>query len=77
MDEKNRKTRNKLKDIYSVEDLKTLLEMVVLSDEEKKIIWLIYKERKSMSYVADVLNMSDRVVKRKHRNALIKIGKLF
>lgn len=77
MDERNKNTRNKLKDISSVEDLKTLLEAVTLSDVEKQIIWMIYKEQKDIGYIADTLGICERAVKRKHKNSLIKIGKLF
>lgn len=44
MDKKNAETRTKLKDISSVKEFGDLMEQTMLSDEEKKILWMHYKE---------------------------------
>lgn len=74
MDKNNAKTRNKLKQINSVRDFESLIEQTMLSEEEKKILWLHYKEQKTMAYIADELGMSEITVKKRHRKMLMKIG---
>ena len=71
------KTRNKLKDIGSVRDLESLINEVVLSEEEKQILMLHYREQKTLLYIADILGMSEATIKRKHKRLLLKIGKCF
>ena len=71
------KTRNKLKDIGSVRDLESLINEVVLSEEEKQILLLHYREQKTLLYIADILGMSEATIKRKHKRLLLKIGKCF
>lgn len=75
MDKKNAETRNKLKQISSVEDFEQLIECTMLSEEERNIVTMYYKDKKSMQYIADVLGMSESSVKKKHRSALMKVGK--
>lgn len=76
MDKHNAKTRKKLKQISSVKDFESLMEQTMLSEEEKKILWLHYKEQKTMAFIADELGMSEITVKKKHRKMLMKIGKM-
>lgn len=76
MDKEKAKTRKRLKQIGSVKDFETLIEQSMLSEEEKRILWLHYKEQKTMTYIADELGMSEITVKRKHSKVLRKIGKL-
>lgn len=70
-------TRKKLKQISSVKDFESLIEQTMLSEEEKKILWLHYKEQKTMAFIADELGMSEITVKKKHSKMLMKIGKMF
>ena len=77
MDRENAETRKKLKGISSVDEFRSILERTMLSDEEKQILILYYKEKKSLSYIADELGMSDTTVKRKHRKMLMKLGSIF
>lgn len=77
MNKESMKTRNKLKDIGSVRDLESLINEVVLSEEEKQILMLHYREQKTLLYIADVLGMSEATIKRKHKRLLLKIGKCF
>lgn len=77
MDKDNARTRKKLKQISSVKDFESLIEQTMLSEEEKQILWLYYKEQKTMAYIADELGMSEITVKKKHSKMLMKIGKMF
>lgn len=77
MDKSTIKTRNKIKQIGSMKDFEILINSSVLSEEEKKIIEMHYKEQKTLMYIADELGMSESTVKRKHRNVLMKLGKFF
>lgn len=76
MDKNNAKTRKKLRQISSVKDFESLIEQTMLSEEEKQILWLHYKEQKTLSYIADELGMSEATVKKKHIKMLMKIGKI-
>ena len=77
MDKENAETRKKLKGISSVDEFRRILERTMLSDEEKQILILYYKEKKSLAYIADELGMSETTVKRKHRKMLMKLGSIF
>ena len=77
MDRENAETRKKLKGISSVDEFRSILERTMLSDEEKQILILYYKEKKSLAYIADELGMSETTVKRKHRKMLMKLGSIF
>ena len=77
MDKENADTRKKLKGISSVDEFRSILERTMLSDEEKQILILYYKEKKSLAYIADELGMSETTVKRKHRKMLMKLGSIF
>lgn len=76
MDKKRAETRNKLKEITVVKDFEDVLSRIMLSEEEKRIMWLHYKEKKPMSYIADMLGMSEITVKKKHSKILMKVGKV-
>lgn len=76
MDKKNAKVRKKLKQIESVRDFESIVNQTMLSEEEKCILWLHYKEQKTMTYIADELGMSESNVKKKHRKLLMKVGKI-
>jgi DNA-directed RNA polymerase specialized sigma subunit len=76
MDKKNAETRTKLKDISSVKEFGDLMEQTMLSDEEKKILWMYYKEKKTLQCIADEIGLSEIAVKKKHRKMLMKIGRM-
>ena len=76
MDKKNAKIRKKLKQIESVRDFESIVNQTMLSEEEKRILRLHYKEQKTMIYIADELGMSESNVKKKHRKLLMKVGKI-
>lgn len=77
MDKENARTRKKLKQIESVKDFEDLLNQTMLSEEDKTILRMHYKEQKPLMYIADFLGMSEITVKKKHRKILLKIGKMF
>lgn len=77
MDKQTSETRHKLKQIGSIKEFENVLNSAMLSDEEKRILELHYKEQKSLIYIADILGMSEPTVKRKHRKLLMKLGKVF
>lgn len=77
MDKENAETRKKLKGISSVDEFRSILERTMLSEEEKQILILYYKEKKSLAYIADELGMSEATIKRKHRKMLMKLGSVF
>ena len=77
MDKENSETRKKLKGISSIDEFRSILERTMLSEEEKQILILYYKEKKSLAYIADELGMSEVTVKRKHRKMLMKLGSIF
>lgn len=77
MDKKTARARKGLKEIETVEDFENVLEQIMLSEEEKALLRLHYKENKTLSYIADVLGMSEANVKKIHRKLLLKISKLF
>lgn len=74
MDKENAETRRKLKNIIEFEDI---LNNVMLSEEDKKILILHYKEQKNMQYIADELGLSEITVIKKHRNILKRVNKYF
>lgn len=76
MGKKNAETRTKLKDISSVKEFSDLMEQIMLSEEEKKILWMHYKEKKTLQCIADEIGLSEIAVKKKHRKMLMKIGRM-
>lgn len=48
----------------------------MLSDEEKQILWMRYKEKKTLQCIADEIGLSEIAVKKKHRKMLMKIGRM-
>lgn len=48
----------------------------MLSEEEKKILWMHYKEKKTLQCIADEIGLSEIAVKKKHRKMLMKIGRM-
>lgn len=77
MDKESMNTRKKLRRISSVEDFEDLLEKTMLSEEERQLVILHYREQKPISYIADVMNMSETSVKRKHKKILNKMQRMF
>lgn len=77
MDEETKKTRNRLKKIVKVKDFEDLINQTMLNEEERKMMELIYKEKKSMACIADELGMAEITVKKKHGKILKKMSNMF
>lgn len=77
MNREQREIRKKLKNINTIEQFETMLNSILISDEERKILNLIYREQKPVAVVADEIGISERTLARKHARLLMKIGSMF
>lgn len=77
MNKEQREIRKKLKGITTVKQFEEMLNSILISDEERTILNLIYKEQKPFSVVADEIGISERTLTRKHAKLLMKIGSMF
>ena len=77
MNKEQREIRKKLKGITTVKQFEDMINSVLISDEERKILNLIYREQKPFSVVADEIGISERTLTRKHAKLLMKIGSMF
>lgn len=81
MNKEQREVRKRLKGIntvkQTVKQFEEMLDSVLISEEERKILNLIYKEQKPFSIVADEIGISERTLTRKHAKLLMKIGSMF
>lgn len=77
MNKEQREVRKRLKGINTVKQFEEMLDSVLISEEERKILNLIYKEQKPFSVVADEIGISERTLTRKHAKLLMKIGSMF
>lgn len=76
MNEKTAKAKCKLKSLYRVDDFNDLLDSLMLSEDERNILELKYRHNKTISYIADMLGMSESSVKKKHTRAMEKIARM-
>lgn len=74
MDKTNACTRNKLKAICRVDEFQDILNKTMLSAEEQQILWMHYKDNKTLIQIAYELGMSEVSVKKKHKKLLDKIS---
>lgn len=77
MDKETAKARKGLKNIETIRDFEEVLSAIMLSEEEKEILRLHYRDNKTLAYIADTIGMSEANVKKIHRKMLLKISKLF
>nr|DAU50900.1 MAG TPA: ECF sigma factor [Caudoviricetes sp.] len=77
MNKEQREVRKRLKGINTVKQFEEMLDSVLISEEERRILNLIYKEQKPFSIVADEIGISERTLTRKHAKLLMKIGSMF
>ena len=77
MNKEQREVRKRLKGINTVKQFEEMLDSVLISEEERKILNLIYKEQKPFSIVADEIGIFERTLTRKHAKLLMKIGSMF
>lgn len=76
MNEETKKARSKLKEVETEKEYNEIIESVVLSEVEKEILRLHYKEQKEFSYIAGELGMAEITVWKKHAKILKKIVKV-
>lgn len=76
MDNINKITRNKLKEIPTKKELEDLVDKLILSDDERNIILMHYRDKKPLSYIADIIGITKSSVNKKHKSALLKISKI-
>lgn len=75
MDESTKRTREHLKNLSSVKDLEDIINITLLTPEEIEILTMIYRQGKTLDYIADTMGLSIGSVKKKHRKILLKVGK--
>lgn len=76
MDKKLKEVREKLKNVVTIQEFTDILDSVMLSEEERQILWKHYKEQKPLGYIADELGLAEVTVRKRHRKLLNKIMKL-
>lgn len=69
-------TRKKLKEICDQSEFNSLLDKTMLTDEERTVLQMYYIKGKNLCYIADILGYSEVTIKRRHREAIKKIGKM-
>lgn len=73
MNKEHKEVRDKLKSISTYKTFYQILEGVILTEEEKKLIEMFYLENKSLDIIADELKLSKTTVSRKHKKILNKL----
>lgn len=69
-------TRKKLVDIADVKTFNQVLDLVILTPEERKIMELKYLQGKSLLEIGFELNYTEVTICRKHQKILKKISKI-
>lgn len=75
MNDKNKTTRQRLKDIKTKREFLDLLDEVKLTDEERLIAEMVFLKGQSYGFIADTLGYSERTVKAKMRKILNILSK--
>ncbi len=70
------KTKHKLQNIPTKLEFNTLLDSIVLSDKERRLMQLYYVERKDFDFIADELGYTKSGVLKIHRRILKRIEAL-
>ena len=73
---KHIETRRKIMDIASVSSFNELLEAATLTDDDKRILKMHYLAGYDFRMIGDALGYSESTIKRRHKKALTKIGKI-
>ena len=71
-----RDVRQKMKNISSVNNFNTILNNTMLSEDEKKLLILHYKEQRTLCFIADEMGVSESTIKRMHKSVLKKISEI-
>lgn len=69
-------TRKKLTDIATITEFKQILDLIVLTDDERKLMELHYLQGKSFTQIAMILGYADVTVCKKHKKILKRITKV-
>lgn len=72
----SKNVRNKLKEIPTKKELEDLIDKLILSDDERNVILMHYRDKKPLSYIADIIGVTKSSVNKKHKSALLKISKI-
>jgi DNA-directed RNA polymerase specialized sigma subunit len=70
------KTRNKIKAISKIKTFNDLMDAIIISDEDRKIMELHYLQEKDFNYIADIMGYSEITVKKRHAKIIKRIGKI-
>lgn len=73
MNKESKKVRDKLKSISTYKTFYQILDGVILSEEEKKILEMFYLENKSFDFIADEIGISRATISRRHKKILDKL----
>lgn len=76
MNNDTKSARNELKNISNISTFNSLLDNLMLSDEDKDIMKLIYVKKKNLSYIADTFGYSESTIKNRHKKVLKLITNL-
>lgn len=69
-------TRKKLTDIATVTEFEQILDLIVLTPEERKVMELHYLQGKSFTQIATTLGYAEVTICKKHKKVLQKITKV-
>ena len=69
-------TRKKLVDIADIKTFNQVLDLVILTPEERKIMDLHYLQGKSLVEIAFELNYTEVTICRKHQKIIKKLSKV-
>lgn len=75
MSSKHIKTKNEIKDLEKA-DFLSLLDRLMLNENEEQMMKMIYMKRKTMNEIADELGYSEAGVIKAHQRIIKKIAKI-
>lgn len=73
MDDRTKRARDYLKALITEDSLKSLLESLLLTKFERDMLYSIYRDGRTLGFVADSAGYSLGTIKRMHRCALLKV----
>lgn len=65
--------KKRLRRITSVGEFERLLDSRMITDTDKEILRMIYKEGKPLAYIGDILGFSENHIKKRHRYILKRL----
>lgn len=76
MNRTNKEVKHKIQGIGDIRTFKQLLERLMVTDEDKQILTMIYVEHKTLAYIADIMGYSEATIKNRHKRCLRLIAKI-